>query len=65
MLVEKIEENEDGSANYTFDVSDEEVEQLVPLGIQLGILLGITGLTFDDVVNICFAHVKGKEESEK
>jgi hypothetical protein len=65
MLIEKIEENEDGSANYIFDVTDEEAKQLVPLGIQLGILLGITGLVFDDVVKICFAHVKDKEESEK
>lgn len=65
MLIEKIEENEDGSANYIFNVTDEEAEQLVPLGIQLGLLLGITGLAFDDVVKICFAHVKDKEEPEK
>jgi hypothetical protein len=33
MNVELIKENEDGSANYSFDLTGEEVESLVRFGI--------------------------------
>lgn len=65
MRVEQVKENEDGSADYVFDVSEEEKETLIPLGIQLGILLGVTGLTFDQVAKICFDHVESGGEAEK
>ena len=53
----KVKEHEDGSATYTFDVSQEEKDLLVPSGIQLGLLCGITGLTYTEIVKVCIDYI--------
>jgi len=51
-----VKEHDDGSATYTFSVSQEEKDLLVPSGIQLGLLCGITGLTYNAIVKICMDY---------
>jgi hypothetical protein len=58
MEIMLVEEHEDGSATYTFDVTDEEKNLLIPGGIQLGLLLGITGLSYSDLVNLALNEVE-------
>ena len=58
MEISLVEEHEDGSATYTFDVTDEEKNLLIPGGIQLGLLLGITGLSYSDLVNLALNEVE-------
>ena len=41
MNVEMIKENEDGSASYTFDLTSEEAESLLRLGILEALKAGI------------------------
>ena len=58
MEIMLVEEHEDGSATYTFDVTDEEKNLLIPGGIQLGLLLGITGLSYSDLVRLALNEVE-------
>jgi hypothetical protein len=58
MEIMLVEEHEDGSATYTFDVTDEEKNLLTPGGIQLGLLLGITGLSYSDLVRLALNEVE-------
>jgi hypothetical protein len=58
MEIMLVEEHEDGSATYTFDVTDEEKNLLIPGGIQLGLLLGITGLSYSDLVILALNEVE-------
>ena len=48
--VELIEEHEDGSATYQFDLCDEYTEALLKNGILWAIVSGITGVTIDKVL---------------
>ena len=58
MEIMLVEEHEDGSATYTFDVTDEEKNLLTPGGIQLGLLLGMTGLSYSDLVRLALNEVE-------
>jgi hypothetical protein len=58
MQVSLIEEHEDGSATYTFDMTDEEKNLLVPSGIQLALLLGITGMSYEDLAKLAMNEVE-------
>lgn len=58
MEVSLIKEHEDGSATYMFDMTDEEKNVLVPSGIQLALLLGITGMSYNDLVKLAFKEVE-------
>jgi len=57
MEIISVEEHEDGGATYTFDISQEEKDLLVPSGIQLALLCGITGLTYNAIVKICMDYI--------
>lgn len=57
MQVSYVEEHDDGSATYSFEVSDEEKNMLVPSGIQLALLLGITGMCYNDLVKLVLKEV--------
>jgi hypothetical protein len=58
MQVSLVEEHEDGSATYTFDMTDEEKNLLVPSGIQLALLLGITGMSYSDLAKLAINEVE-------
>lgn len=58
MQVSYVEEHEDGSASYTFEMTDEEKNLLVPSGIQLALLLGITGMSYNDLVKLALNEVE-------
>ena len=48
--VELIEEHEDGSATYRYDLSEEYAEALLKNGILWAIVSGVTGVTIDKVL---------------
>jgi hypothetical protein len=50
MLITNEIEHEDGSATYTFDLSEKEREIMTSQGILWSIVSGITGVTPEDVL---------------
>lgn len=50
MLITNEIEHEDGSATYTFDMSEKERELMTQQGILWSIVSGITGVTPEDVL---------------
>jgi len=47
--VEKIVENEDGSATYTFHMSDAAAEEMQALGLKMILYCGVTRTDIEDV----------------
>ena len=47
--VEKVTENEDGSATYTFHMSDEASEEMSALGLKMVLSCGVTQTDIEDV----------------
>lgn len=47
--VEKVVENEDGSATYTFHMSDEASETVKELGLKMILYCGVTRTDIEDV----------------
>ena len=47
--VEKIDENEDGSATYTFHMSDKAADEMQQLGLKLILYCGTTQTDIQDV----------------
>ena len=47
--VEKVTENEDGSATYTFHMSDEASETVAELGLKMILYCGVTRTDIEDV----------------
>ena len=64
--VEKVTENEDGSATYTFHMSDAASEEMQQLGLKLILYCGASGVDVEDAFNSILergAHLK-QEPSE-
>lgn len=59
MDVIDIVEHEDGSATYTFNLTDEENQVMCKNGILWALVCGITGLTVDEVMK---SHFDKQEE---
>ena len=47
--VEKVTENEDGSATYTFHMSDAAAEEIQALGLKMILYCGVTQTDIEDV----------------
>ena len=47
--VEKVTENEDGSATYTFHMSDAAAEEMQALGLKMVLFCGVTRTDIEDV----------------
>ena len=47
--VEKVVENEDGSATYTFHMSDAAAEEMQALGLKMVLYCGVTQTDIEDV----------------
>ena len=47
--VEKVVENEDGSATYTFHMSDAAAEEMQALGLKMVLYCGVTRTDIEDV----------------
>ena len=47
--VEKVTENEDGSATYTFHMSDAASEEMSALGLKMVLFCGVTQTDIEDV----------------
>lgn len=47
--VEKVTENEDGSATYTFHMSDAAAEEMSALGLKMVLFCGVTRTDIEDV----------------
>ena len=47
--VEKVVENEDGSATYTFHMSDAAAEEIQALGLKMILFCGVTRTDIEDV----------------
>ena len=47
--VEKVVENEDGSATYTFHMSDAAAEEMQALGLKMVLFCGVTRTDIEDV----------------
>jgi len=47
--VEKVTENDDGSATYTFQMSDEAADNMQELGLKLILYCGVTQTDIQDV----------------
>ena len=47
--VEKVVENEDGSATYTFHMSDAAAEEIQALGLKIVLFCGVTQTDIEDV----------------
>ena len=47
--VEKVVENEDGSATYTFHMSDAAAEEMQALGLKMILYCGVTRTDIEDV----------------
>ena len=58
--VSLIKENEDGSATYTFQMSDEVAEEMQSLGLKLILYCGVTQVDLQDVFN--WVLEQGKEQ---
>ena len=50
MNVEEIKEHEDGSATYTFDMTEEERKLATEQGLLWMIVAGVTGVTPESVL---------------
>lgn len=61
MEVTQIKEHEDGSATYTFDMSDEERQIMTENGILWAIIGGITGITPDKAMS---EYMESKKDDE-
>ena len=49
--VEKIDENEDGSATYTFHMSDKAADEMQQLGLKMVLYCGVSGVDIEDAFN--------------
>lgn len=49
--VEEVKENEDGSATYTFQMSDDVAKDMQALGLKLILHCGIARVDLEDVFN--------------
>ena len=58
--VEEVKENEDGSATYTFQMSDEVAKEMQSLGLKLILYCGVTQVDLQDVFN--WVLKQGKEQ---
>ena len=58
--VEEVKENEDGSATYTFQMSDDVAKEMQSLGLKLILYCGVTQVDLQDVFN--WVLEQGKEE---
>ena len=47
--VERVTENEDGSATYTFHMSDAAAEEIQALGLKMILFCGVTRTDIEDV----------------
>ena len=47
--VDKVVENEDGSATYTFHMSDAAAEEMQALGLKMVLFCGVTRTDIEDV----------------
>ena len=47
--VDKVVENEDGSATYTFHMSDAAAEEMQALGLKMVLYCGVTRTDIEDV----------------
>jgi len=47
--IEKVVENEDGGATYTFQMSDAAAEEIKALGLKMILYCGVTGTDIGDV----------------
>ena len=47
--VERVTENEDGSATYTFHMSDAAAEEMQALGLKMILFCGVTRTDIEDV----------------
>ena len=60
--VEKVTENEDGSATYTFHMSDAASEEIQQLGLKLILYCGTTQTDIQDVFDWILSPVPNLEE---
>jgi len=57
-VVENVEEHEDGSATFTIEVTDEEKERLVELGVNYAIILAMFNTNTSEVIKVLEEHFK-------
>ena len=58
MIVENITENEDGSANYTFDIEPDQAALLQELGLKLVLYCQAANKTTEEVLEWLESHIK-------
>jgi NADH:ubiquinone oxidoreductase subunit K len=59
--VEKVVENEDGSATYTFHMSDAAAEEMQALGLKMILYCGVTRTDIEDVFEWILEQGPGEE----
>ena len=65
--VERVTEHEDGSATYTFHMSDEAAGSMQELGLKLILYCGVTNTDIEDVFDWILArdpHIRPFDEDE-
>ena len=64
LVVKKVEENEDGSATYTFDMSNETKDMFVNDGIRLVLMCAVAEISVDDAFDLINNIAKEKLDAE-
>ena len=59
--VEKVVENEDGSATYTFHMSDAAAEEMQALGLKMVLYCGVTRTDIEDVFDWILEQQPGED----
>ena len=59
--VEKVVENEDGSATYTFHMSDAAAEEMQALGLKMVLFCGVTRTDIEDVIEWILEQRPGED----
>lgn len=52
LAVEKVVEHEDGSATYTFDMSNDTRDMFVSDGVRLVLMCAVAGISVEDAFDI-------------
>lgn len=58
--VVEVQEHEDGSATYTFDMDEKTSKATSELGLKFLLYLGVTGMTPDKVFDLMLKEVLNK-----
>ena len=59
--VERVAENEDGSATYTFHMSDAAAAEMQALGLKMILYCGVTRTDIEDVFDWILAQRPGED----